>query len=170
MRDDVRVLAAPFTHIADELGDPRACNMVMLGALLEIAKQLPQASIDEALRLLVKNTRWFALDERALARGRELFRNCARRREMKADADENLIVYFGGQYVPLHEARVGILTHALHYGTGVFEGLRAHWDAASEELFLMRPLEHFERWKQNGSILHIEIPASARNWLKLRWN
>jgi len=74
MRDDVRVLAAPFTHIADELGDPRACNMVMLGALLEIAKQLPQASIDEALRLLVKNTRWFALDERALARGRELFR------------------------------------------------------------------------------------------------
>jgi Pyruvate/2-oxoacid:ferredoxin oxidoreductase gamma subunit len=48
--------------------------MVMLGALLEIAKQLPQASIDEALRLLVKNTRWFALDERALARGRELFR------------------------------------------------------------------------------------------------
>jgi len=74
MRDDVRVLAAPFTNIAGELGDPRACNMVMLGALLEIAKQLPQASIDEALRLLVKNTRWFALDERALARGRELFR------------------------------------------------------------------------------------------------
>jgi 2-oxoisovalerate ferredoxin oxidoreductase beta subunit len=74
VRDDVHVLAVPFTHIADELGDPRACNMVMLGALLEIAKQLPQASIDEALRLLVKNTRWFALDERALARGRELFR------------------------------------------------------------------------------------------------
>ena len=74
VRDDVRVLAAPFTHIADELGDPRVCNMVMLGALLEIAKPLPQASIDEALRLLVKNMRWLALDERALARGRELFR------------------------------------------------------------------------------------------------
>ena len=41
---------------------------------------------------------------------------------MKADADPNLIVYFGGQYVPMREARVGILTHALHYGTGVFEG------------------------------------------------
>ena len=48
--------------------------MVMLGALLEIAKALPQASIDAALRRLVKNTKWFALDERALARGRELFR------------------------------------------------------------------------------------------------
>ena len=58
---------------------------------------------------------------------------------MKADADPNLIVYFGGQYMPLREARVGILTHALHYGTGVFEGIRAHWDEAQQELFVMRP-------------------------------
>jgi 2-oxoisovalerate ferredoxin oxidoreductase beta subunit len=74
MREDVHVLAAPFTELAHELGDARAGNMVMLGALLEIANGLPQASIDAALRRLVKNTRWFALDERALARGRELFR------------------------------------------------------------------------------------------------
>jgi branched-chain amino acid aminotransferase len=79
---------------------------------------------------------------------------------MKADADPNLIVYFGGQYMPLREARVGILTHALHYGTGVFEGIRAHWDDAQRQLFVMRPLEHFERWKQNCGILRIEIPAS----------
>jgi branched-chain amino acid aminotransferase len=80
---------------------------------------------------------------------------------MKADADPNLIVYFDGRYVPLREARVGILTHALHYGTGVFEGIRAHWDAAQRELFLMRPLEHFERWKQNCGILRIDVPESA---------
>ena len=73
-RDDVHVLAAPFTHLADELGDKRAANMVMLGALLEIAGVLPQASIDAALRRLVKNPRWVELDERALARGRELYR------------------------------------------------------------------------------------------------
>ena len=71
VREDVHVLALPFTHVADELGDPRACNMVMLGALLEIASVLPQASIDAALRRLVKNPRWVELDERALARGRE---------------------------------------------------------------------------------------------------
>jgi 2-oxoisovalerate ferredoxin oxidoreductase beta subunit len=74
VRDEVRVLAVPFTQVAHELGDARACNMVMLGALLEIAAGLPQASIDAALRRLVKNAKWFALDERALARGRELFR------------------------------------------------------------------------------------------------
>ena len=38
VREDVRVLALPFTQVAHELGDARACNMVMLGALLEIAK------------------------------------------------------------------------------------------------------------------------------------
>jgi len=47
---------------------------VMLGALLEIAGVLPQASISDALRRLVKNPRWVELDERALARGRELQR------------------------------------------------------------------------------------------------
>jgi 2-oxoisovalerate ferredoxin oxidoreductase beta subunit len=74
VRDDVRVLAVPFTRVAHELGNARACNMVMLGALLEIAGALPQSSVDAALRRLIKNTRWLALDERALARGRELFR------------------------------------------------------------------------------------------------
>ncbi len=79
---------------------------------------------------------------------------------MKADGDPNLIVYFDGEYMPLREARVGILTHALHYGTGVFEGIRAHWDQTSQQLFIMRPVEHYERWKQNGGILHIDVPMT----------
>ena len=79
---------------------------------------------------------------------------------MKADADPNLIVYFGGKFIPLGEARVGILTHALHYGTGVFEGIRAHWDEARQELFVMRPLEHYQRWKQNCGIPRIVVPHS----------
>jgi 2-oxoisovalerate ferredoxin oxidoreductase beta subunit len=73
-RDDVHVLALPFTRLADELGSSRAGNMVMLGALLEIANVLPQASIDAALRRMVKNPKWLALDERALERGRQLYR------------------------------------------------------------------------------------------------
>jgi len=79
---------------------------------------------------------------------------------MKAEADPNLIVYFGGEYVPLHQARIGILTHALHYGTGVFEGIRAYWDEPQQELFVMRPREHYERWKQNCGILRIHVPLS----------
>jgi len=73
-RKDLHILARPFTHVADELGDGRAGNMVILGALLEATPILPQASVDAALGQLVKNPRWLALDERALARGRELLR------------------------------------------------------------------------------------------------
>lgn len=80
---------------------------------------------------------------------------------MKLEADPNLIVYFDGQYVPLREARIGILTHALHYGTGVFEGIRGHWDEAGPELYLMRPHEHYERWKRNCGILRIEVEPAA---------
>jgi 2-oxoisovalerate ferredoxin oxidoreductase beta subunit len=77
-RDDVNVLALNFTKAADELGDSRAANMVMLGALLEIARALPQTSIDAALHRLVKSEKWFDLDERALARGRDLYRESRR--------------------------------------------------------------------------------------------
>ncbi len=80
---------------------------------------------------------------------------------MQADADPNLIVYFSGQYVPLKEARVGILTHALHYGTGVFEGIRAYWDEPQQDMFVLRQWEHYERWQQNCGILRICVPPPA---------
>jgi branched-chain amino acid aminotransferase len=82
---------------------------------------------------------------------------------MKAEVDPNLIVYFDGKYIPLSEARIGIMTHALHYGTGVFEGIRAHWAEKERELFLMRPIDHYERWRQNCGILHIDVPLSPQD-------
>lgn len=74
-RADVHELSIPFTHVADEIGDARITNMVMLGALLEITNAVPQSSVDAALRRMVKSQRWFELDERALDRGRELYRD-----------------------------------------------------------------------------------------------
>ena len=56
-------------------GRPRIANIVMLGALLEITGTLPQDSIDAALHRLVKSTRWYELDERALERGCNLYRD-----------------------------------------------------------------------------------------------
>lgn len=80
---------------------------------------------------------------------------------MPGEVDPKTIVSFRGQFLPLAEAQVGILTHALHYGTGVFEGIRAYWDDADELLCLFRPQEHFERWKRNCGILHIDVPHSS---------
>jgi branched-chain amino acid aminotransferase len=80
---------------------------------------------------------------------------------MKAEPDPKTIVYFNNQYVELQEAQVGILTHAFLYGTGVFDGIRGYWDKMQQELFLMRPMDHFLRWKMNCGILRIDVPATA---------
>ncbi len=73
-RADVQVLALPFSQLANELGDPRMANMIMLGVLLEITQNLPQASIDTALRRLVKKPKLVELGQQALERGHALFR------------------------------------------------------------------------------------------------
>jgi 2-oxoisovalerate ferredoxin oxidoreductase beta subunit len=71
-RDDVHAFARNFTQVADELGDPRATNMVMLGAMLRATNLMPLPIIVAALARLVKNQRMVELDQRALVRGGEL--------------------------------------------------------------------------------------------------
>jgi branched-chain amino acid aminotransferase len=80
---------------------------------------------------------------------------------MELGADPGVIVYFKNQFVAIGDARVNILTHALHYGTGVFEGIRGYWDDAGQELFLFRTPEHYQRWKKNCGILRIKVPPTA---------
>ena len=46
--------------------------------------------------------------------------------------------YFRKRIVPLEEAKVGIMTHALNYGTGCFEGIRGNWNEDHEQLYLFR--------------------------------
>jgi 2-oxoisovalerate ferredoxin oxidoreductase beta subunit len=73
-RPDVRVVAQPFNQIASDLGEPRAANMVMLGALLEATGVLAEGPILAVLRKLVKNVHWFEVDRLALNKGRDLVR------------------------------------------------------------------------------------------------
>jgi 2-oxoisovalerate ferredoxin oxidoreductase beta subunit len=75
LRGDVRYLPLPFTRLADQLGDARAGNIVMLGALLEATGLLDDGAIDHALARLVKTQRWLELDRKALQRGREAARS-----------------------------------------------------------------------------------------------
>src|SRR5579864_3114447 len=79
----------------------------------------------------------------------------------------NTIVWFNNQFLPLAEANVNILTHALNYGTGVFEGIRGYFEEKQQDLFLVRPVEHYDRWKRNASILRIGIPATAQELARL---
>lgn len=69
--------------------------------------------------------------------------------------------FFGGKIVPFAEATVSVMTHAFNYGTGVFGGLRAYWNADEEQLFIFRPHDHFERFIQSASLMRIHIEQSA---------
>jgi branched-chain amino acid aminotransferase len=83
---------------------------------------------------------------------------------MKAKApNPNSIVWFQNRFVRLADANVSILTHCLHYGTGVFEGIRGYYDAHEGELFLVRLADHYERWKKNCGILRINVPRSVHD-------
>src|ERR1017187_1809017 len=82
--------------------------------------------------------------------------------QMKTEApNPNTIVWFNEKFIPLGEATVNILTHAFNYGTGVFEGIRGYFEERQQDLFLVRPVEHYQRWKRNAGILRIGIPKSA---------
>ena len=68
--------------------------------------------------------------------------------------------YFGGKVVPYSEARVGVLTHSLNYGTAVFAGLRGYWNPDEEELFVFRPRDHFRRFLESARLLRMELPET----------
>jgi len=69
--------------------------------------------------------------------------------------------FFKGHVVPYKEANVGILTHALNYGSAVFGGLRAYWSDDEEQLFIFRPQDHFKRFLQSAKLMCMELPYSA---------
>ncbi|MFY9550412.1 MAG: branched-chain amino acid transaminase [Thermoanaerobaculia bacterium] len=71
--------------------------------------------------------------------------------------------FFRGSIVPYAEARVGVLTHALNYGTGVFAGIRAYWNAAEAELFVFRPQDHFRRFLESARLLDMTLPYAPED-------
>jgi branched-chain amino acid aminotransferase len=67
-------------------------------------------------------------------------------------------VYAHGRYLPYGEAKVGLLTHGLNYGTGCFEGIRGYWNDDERELNLLLLREHFGRLHNSARILLMNLP------------
>lgn len=71
------------------------------------------------------------------------------------------VVYSGGRFTRYGEAKVGLLTHGLQYGTGCFEGIRGYWVPEERELFLMQLREHYERLAVSAKILLMKLPHTT---------
>ena len=78
-----------------------------------------------------------------------------------AAAHPNTWVFHDGDFARYNDVRLGLMTHALHYGTGVFEGIRAYWNAKAEQLFLLQPVAHYERMKHSANVMRMRLPHTT---------
>jgi branched-chain amino acid aminotransferase len=74
-----------------------------------------------------------------------------------------LWAFFRGELVPLRDARVSVMTHAFNYGTAVFEGVRAYWNAEQSQLYGLDLVPHYERLKASARFLLMDIPYTAED-------
>ena len=75
-------------------------------------------------------------------------------------------IWMDGEYVDWDEARVHILTPSLHYGWGVFEGIRAY-ETAGGGSAVFRLTEHMQRLFRSAKIYHMEPPVSLEGAVKV---
>ena len=73
----------------------------------------------------------------------------------------SITVYAGGRFQRYEDAKVGLLTHGLQYGTGCFEGIRGYWVPEERELLLVLVRDHFERLATSAKILTMELPKTV---------
>ena len=75
--------------------------------------------------------------------------------------------YINKEFVPLAEAKLGVMTNFLHYGTAVFEGIRGNWNAEQKQIYIFRLREHYERLENGASVLKMKLPHSVDELCRL---
>ena len=75
--------------------------------------------------------------------------------------------FFEGKIVPYSEAKIGVGTHGLNYGTAVFGGLRGYWNEARQKLLVFRPLEHYRRFLNSCRIMCMEFDQTPESLTEL---
>jgi branched-chain amino acid aminotransferase len=68
------------------------------------------------------------------------------------------LIWLNGEFVAWEDAKVHVLTHALHYGTGVFEGIRAYETPNGTAIF--RNQDHLERLEKSAKLYYMDVPYS----------
>ena len=75
--------------------------------------------------------------------------------------------YFKGEIVPYADAKIGVMTHAFNYGTGVFSGVRGYWNEEEEELFIFRPKDHFTRFHNSLKMMVMENDLNEEKFIAI---
>ena len=69
---------------------------------------------------------------------------------------------FRNRIRPYAKAKLGLLTHALNYGTGVFAGIRGYWNQKEKKLYVFRLADHVRRLHESARLLRMDLPLSEK--------
>ncbi|MFC1847171.1 branched-chain amino acid transaminase [Chloroflexota bacterium] len=75
--------------------------------------------------------------------------------------------YFKKEIVPLAEAKIGVMTHSLHYGTAVFEGIRGNWNEEQQQMYIFRLEEHYRRLEDGSKLLRMNLAYSVEDMCRI---
>lgn len=76
-------------------------------------------------------------------------------------------IYFEGKIVPAEEAKISVKTNSLHYGTAIFEGIRAYYDKDTDKMFGLFFREHYERLFMNMKVLNMKIDETIDELIEI---
>ena len=79
----------------------------------------------------------------------------------KPETHPNTWVFYDGEFGRYHDIKLGLMTHALHYGTGCFEGIRAYWNPKQEQLHLLQAPAHYERLRRSANVMRMTLAYST---------
>jgi branched-chain amino acid aminotransferase len=79
----------------------------------------------------------------------------------------NTWVFYEGEFGRYHDIKLGLMTHALHYGTGCFEGIRAYWNPKQEQLHLLQAPAHYDRLRRSANIMRMTLPYSTEELVNI---
>ncbi len=75
--------------------------------------------------------------------------------------------FFEGKFVPIEEAKINIKTNSFHYGTAIFEGIRAYWNEEHQQLYILFAREHYQRLLRNCKAMFMELPYSVEDLVNI---
>lgn len=75
--------------------------------------------------------------------------------------------FYKKQFMPLADATINVMTNFMHYGTGVFEGIRGNWNEERQQIYIFRMQEHYERLINGCKLLKIKLPYTNEELCKL---
>lgn len=76
---------------------------------------------------------------------------------MTASSSEHRVIYHDGAFCREGDVALRAGTQALHYGTGVFEGIRAYWSDEDDRMWLLKAAEHYRRMADSAALLRIDL-------------